>query len=114
MALLSTIKRYFPTFKYTCSSISVILFIWLFCHLFIRSCGGPFPQRTRGPLARYEHYKLGDFHPWERFIQPDGKTGLTPTELLIQGKDIPPVEFGKVPPSALSADGTPPQPKSAQ
>lgn len=97
MSLLTILKRYFPKSKFVCGSLSVILFIWLFCQIFIRSFGGPFPQRTRGPLARFDDYKLGNFHPWEILIELDHETGLTPAELLIQGKDIPPAKFGKVP-----------------
>ncbi len=100
MASRSPIHWLFPKFKYVCSAASAVLLIWLFCHLFIRSCGGPFPQRTRGPFAKYEYYRLADFPDWENQIKPDPKTGKTRIEALIEQNIMDPVQFGTPPASS--------------
>ena len=112
MANQSPIHRWFPNIKYICCAASGVLLIWLFCHLFIRSCGGPFPQRTRGPFAKYEFYRLADFPDWENQIQPDPRTGKTRIETLIEENFMEPVRFGMPPvsttvPSSATASVSP-------
>lgn len=103
MASRSPIHWAFPKFKFVCSAVSAGLLVWLFCHLFIRSCGGPFPQRTRGPFAKYEYYRLADFPDWENQIKPDPKTGKTRIETLIEQNIMDPVQFGTPPVSSATA-----------
>ncbi|MFH1738628.1 MAG: hypothetical protein ABIH23_06445 [bacterium] len=47
----------------------VFLLMVLYCHLFFRSCGGPFPERVRGPFAKQRYTRLGDL--------PQEELGLT-------------------------------------
>lgn len=90
----SPIKKIFPTIRVFCSFITILIMIWLASHLFIRSCGGPFPQRTRGPLAKQEFYELGILPEWERMLMPrDATTNKTYTEMMIEGKNLPPLEY---------------------
>jgi len=87
-------KSHFHKIKYICGGISAILFIWLSCFLFIRSCGGPFPDRTRGPLAKYRYYQLSEFPEWENQILPDPVTGRNRVEDLIEKGTMNPIRFG--------------------
>ncbi|MGC9329239.1 MAG: hypothetical protein ACP5I1_16520 [Candidatus Hinthialibacter sp.] len=80
--------------KLICGGLSMLLLVWLGCHLFIRSCGGPFPHRTRGPLAPYRYYQLADFPGWENQIMPDPQTGKTRMEILMETGRMPPIQFG--------------------
>lgn len=93
MANSHTSSQVFFVLKYGCTGLSVVLMIWLFCTLFIRSCGGPFPQRTRGPLANYYYYKLAEFPDWEWVITQPGQE-LTTSEMLIQNMTVPSLQFG--------------------
>jgi hypothetical protein len=88
------VERLFSGFKFACVWISGILLVWLFCHLFIRSCGGPFPYRTRGPFAKEEFKQLGDLPQWESILTLPGLEGETTSERLIKGEDIPSLQFG--------------------
>ena len=38
----------------------IFLMAVLYCHLFFRSCGGPFPERARGPFSKHRYTRLGD------------------------------------------------------
>ena len=87
-------KRFFFKIQYFCNGLSILLLVWLGCHLFIRSCGGPFPQRTRGPFAEYRYYQLADFPSWENQIEPDPVTGRTRIEDLMEKGFMPPIQFG--------------------
>ncbi len=88
------VEKIFNGLKYACSWISAILFVWLFCHLFIPSWGGPFPYRTRGPLAKEEYKQLGELDEWESVLDLPALEDKTASEALIQGDEIPPLEFG--------------------
>lgn len=100
-----TFRKIFDSLKYAFGAVGGLLLVWMCLHLFIREVGGPFPQRTRGPLANPEYTKLSEFEPWENFLRMEG-TGKTLSEMLIDGDAIPPLEFTK--PDALPeqpADG---------
>jgi len=47
------------------------LMIILYCQLFFRSCGGPFPERLRGPFAKESYTRLGDLPEDERDYVPN-------------------------------------------
>ena len=94
MSTKQTKKYLFPKFMYFCSGVSVLIMIWMSCHLFVRSCGGPFPNRTRGPFAKYRYYKLAEIPEWENQITPDPTTGKTRIEELIENGLMPPLKFG--------------------
>ncbi len=93
--MYSKIIKQFAKFKFLCSGLSILLLVWFTCHLFIRSCGGPFPDRTRGPLAKYRYHRLADFPDWENVISADQNTGQTAIEDFMQKKSISPLDFGK-------------------
>lgn len=95
MSMDKIFKHHFSKVKFFCSGLSVLILIWMGCHLFIRSCGGPFPNRTRGPFAEYRYYNLADFPDWENQIKPDPITGKTRVEELIETGKMPPLKFGK-------------------
>ena len=50
---------------------SILLMVFLCCHLFTRSCGGPFPERVRGPFAKQRYTQLGDLSQDERDLVKD-------------------------------------------
>ncbi|MGI6454144.1 MAG: hypothetical protein ACOX5R_00790 [bacterium] len=91
--------HYFHQLKYIFTGLSIVIGVGLFLQLFVEECGGPFPYRTRGPLANKAYYELGELPEWEDVIplpnSPDNRA-----ELLIQGKAIPPINY--VPPPASS------------
>jgi hypothetical protein len=93
--MYSKFIKQFANFKFFCSGLSIILLVWFSCHLFIRSFGGAFPDRTRGPLAPYRYYKLSDFPEWENVINADQTTGQTSIEDFMNKKSISPLDFGK-------------------
>lgn len=87
-------KKYFNNLTYIFFAVSMVLFFYLFLHLHVRGIGGPFPQRTRGPLAKYEYYRLGELPKWESQIDPNPATGRTSIEDLIDKKKVPVIRFG--------------------
>ncbi len=93
--MYSKIIKHFAKLKFLCSGLSILFLVWFSCHLFIRSCGGPFPDRTRGPLAKYRYYKLAEFPEWENVISADPKTGNTSIEEFMKKNPISPLDFGK-------------------
>ncbi|MBN2328119.1 MAG: hypothetical protein JXR73_13285 [Candidatus Omnitrophica bacterium] len=94
MSTKPVLSKHFEKIKHICGGLSMLLLLWLGCHLFIRSCGGPFPDRTRGPFAPYRYYQLADFPDWENQIKPDPETGKTRMEILMETGRTPPIHFG--------------------
>lgn len=95
----TTIKTYFGYLRYATTCLSALLATWLFFQIFTESCGGPFPQRTRGPFAKPEYYQLSEMPAWENAIPLPG-SDKNRAEILIEGQPIPPLEF-QIPPDAL-------------
>ena len=52
-------------------STCVFLMVVLFCNLFLRGCGGPFPERVRGPFAKDRYTRLGDLPQEELELAKD-------------------------------------------
>lgn len=98
MSFNQKMNEYFPKFTMACGIGAALLLIFIFCHLFFRSFGGPFPERTRGPFARYEHYKLGEMPEWENALKMT-EQGKTTTEIFLEGmsSEMPPLQFGQPP-----------------
>jgi hypothetical protein len=99
---------FYQKFKHTFSHLPLLvggltgfLLVIIASQLFIRSCGGPFPDRTRGPFARYEHYKLGEMPEWENALKMTDQ-GKTTSEILLEGQQakLPRLQFGEPPQSA--------------
>ncbi len=93
MSFDEQIKRLFPYIKYVCGGVSALMMIWLCLTLFT---GGPFPFQTRGPLAKYDYYKLGDLEDWESVIDdpssPDSDKLIA--EVFMEGGEIKDITFG--------------------
>lgn len=87
-------NHWFENIKIVCSVMGILLFIWISCQVWIPSFGGPFPQRTRGPLAKHEYYQLSEFEDWENFLQVPG-SNKSSGDLLIQRKPLPIIELTK-------------------
>ncbi|MBI1389081.1 MAG: hypothetical protein GC154_11600 [bacterium] len=104
MSFERNIKRYFPWLPYASLTICSLIFVWLCLTLFTRTFGGPFPERTRGPLAKHDYYKLGEFDDWESIIDQPAGDGLQVSEALVESKPIPDLEFGTPPAKAETAD----------
>ncbi len=88
------IREFFPKLKMICTTIAVFLAVWIFSHLFIRSCGGPFPHRIAGPLAKEEYIEKGRLPEWENMLFPkDGEGDQTHVEMMMEGLKLPELEF---------------------
>ncbi|MEW6236645.1 MAG: hypothetical protein AB1656_14770 [Candidatus Omnitrophota bacterium] len=94
----SSIKHFFSKITTICNSVSILLSIWLISHLFIRSIGGPFPQRTMGPFPKKEFYQLGILPDWENLLVPRTEGGnKTFSEMLNDGEKLPELPFAYPP-----------------
>ena len=78
--------------KYIFAVLSGLFMLWLSCTLFIRSCGGPFPHRTRAPFAKKEYIQLGELPAWEDVLTMSGLNKTT-SEMLMEGEGVPPLKF---------------------
>ena len=85
---------WFEKIKLVCSMAAILLFVWINCQVWIPGFGGPFPHRTRGPLAKHEYYQLSDMEDWENFLRVPG-TGQSTGDLLIQAQPLPILELTK-------------------
>lgn len=104
MSVEQMLKKTFPALPFYFGCIAVLLLVYIVGHLFFRSIGGPFPYRTRGPLAKQELYQLGEMPVWENAIRMT-ELGKTTSELLLEGQnsEMPPLQFGE-PPQAASTE----------
>jgi len=100
-----SIKHFFPKIAKFCNAVTILLSVWLMMHLFIRSIGGPFPQRTMGPFPKKEYYQLGILPDWENLLvskTPGGNE--TYSEMLNNGEKLPELQFN-YPPEASAPAG---------
>lgn len=92
------LKRYFPYLKYFAGGFALLVWVWVTSSVTIRSCGGPFPDRTRGPFAKSDYTRLGELPEWENMIARTDEEGRNFAERFILGLEIPVLEFGDPPP----------------
>ncbi|MDP8245866.1 MAG: hypothetical protein P9L94_17415 [Candidatus Hinthialibacter antarcticus] len=93
-------KRLFHYIKFICGGVCAVMMLWLCLTLFFPSIGGAFPFRTRGPLAKYDYYKLGDFEDWESVLEdpvtppdPDHPGRIVAEQFMADG-EIGELNFG--------------------
>lgn len=90
----SSFNRHFSRLKFYLTTIAILIWLWVSCVLFIRSCGGPFPERTRGPFADEEYYRLGNLPAWESMVEEPYDENRTFSEAFQAGETLPVLPFG--------------------